>query len=272
MTVQLNNAWKGQLFDVYHHGSVVVPRGLATRELLHKTLHFDMNHPVVTIPERRLGYKFMAAEAWWLLSGRNDVASIAPYSKRISEFSDDGSIFFGSYGPPFVDQLKYVVETLEQDPASRQAIMTFWRPNPGRSKDIPCTVALSFMLRGNMLYLQVFMRSSDNWLGIPYDAFNFTMMACRVLEQLNLARRPGQRYILGDCYLTAASSHIYGKDFDGVQEVLKGAIPAPGKPIPRSLYGVRDNPEDWSSGLIAYLEELKDNDSEDRRHMRWWQW
>lgn len=269
MTMTLNQAWKAQLHDVYHRGNLVQPRGMPTRELLHKTLHFDMNHPVITIPGRKLGYKFMAAEAWWILSGRNDVASIAPYSQAISQFSDDGETFFGSYGVPFVDQLPYVVQALRNDPDTRQATLTFWRQSPPATKDVPCTIAIDFKLRGNMLFAQVFMRSSDNWLGVPYDAFNFTMMACRVLEELNLQREVGRRYILGDCYLTAASSHLYGRDYDKAMEVMLGGLPQhEARPVPLFLYGVRDGSV-YQDGLIAYLEQLKDAAADS--DLRWWQ-
>lgn len=269
MTVNLNHAWKNQLFDVFHHGNIVRPRGMNTKELINKTLHFDMNHPVVTIPERALGYKFMAAEAWWILSGKSDVASIAPYSKQISQFSDDGETFFGSYGVPFVAQLNYVANALEQDPDTRQATMTFWRQNPPVTKDVPCTVALDFKLRGNLLFLCVFMRSSDNWLGIPYDAFNFTMLACRVLEMLNIGREVGKRYQLGDCYLTAASSHIYDRDAEKVETVIRGGLPRATKAVPSSLYGIYE-PSDRTPKLIDYLSELKDAKRGDP--LRWWEW
>lgn len=265
----LNEAWKQQLHDVFHNGSVVRPRGMPTRELLQQTLRFDMNHPVVTIPARALGYKFMAAEAWWILSGRNDVASIAPYSKVISNFSDDGVLFFGSYGVPFVAQLEYVVGALENDEDTRQATMTFWRQNPQKTKDVPCTVAIDFKLRSNLLHTQVFMRSSDNWLGVPYDAFNFTIMACRVLEVLNEGREPGKRYQLGECSLTAASSHIYGRDFDKVRDVMLSPMPPVTRPVPLHLYGVH-HPDKRSKGLVPYLDELKDCDADNHGGLRWW--
>ena len=269
MTYPLNEAWRYQLHDVFHKGQEVSPRGMLTRELPSKQLIFDMNHPVITIPERQLGYKFMAAEAWWLLSGHDDVASISPYSKAISQFSDDGERFFGSYGPPFVLQLTYVVDTLLNDPDTRQATMTFWRQNPPKTKDVPCTIAIDFLLRNGLIDTHVFMRSSDNWLGIPYDAFNFTMMTCRVLEMLNAHREPGQKYQLGTMYLTAASSHLYEKDFENVKRVLATGTQPPTRPVPLYLYGIYEHPPEQYHGLIRFLEILKDTTKDDSKY-RWW--
>lgn len=263
----LNYAWREQLSHIMMAGHQVQPRGMDTLEMIQKTLVFDMQYPVVVDPNRKLGYKFMCAEAWWLLSGRSDVAGIAPYSKAISQFSDDGIAFFGSYGPPFVSQLTYVVDTLMKDADTRQATMTFWRQNPPKTKDVPCTVAIDFKIRDGRIHTQVFMRSSDNWLGVPYDAFNFTMMTCRVLELLNPQLENKLR--LGNLSLTAASSHLYARDFPAVDKLLKtprGDIPQ--RPVPKWLYGVCDNPQHQPM-LIDHLEKAKDSEPEDRR-LRFW--
>ena len=268
----LNLAWKMQLTDVVQKGRLVEPRGLLTKELPQKTLVFDMNFPVVTIPERKLGYRFMAAEAWWILSGRNDVASIAPYSKQISQFSDDGETFFGSYGIPFVDQLPYVVRALQDDLDTRQATMTLWRPNPPKTKDVPCTVAVDFKLRNGLLNVHVFMRSSDNWLGIPYDAFNFTMMACYVLECLNQSVPPPPMggYRLGTCFLTAASSHLYERNWAEAEQIVRQAQIPTTLPVPASMMGIHEVPNWKYWGVIEHLEKLKDTTSDEDKHLRWW--
>jgi len=260
--LSLNEAWHHQLEYVKDFGREVSPRGQPTLEVPSRTLAFDMNYPVVIHEGRKLGYKFMAAEAWWILSGRDDVDSIAPYSKNISNFSDDGHKFFGAYGPPIIDQLDYVVSTLERDPDTRQSVLTTWRPNPPSTKDVPCTVAMDWMVRDGAIEMHVFMRSSDNWLGVPYDAFNFSMLSCEIVRQLNqrplLWPRPLK---LGACYLTAASSHLYRRDFEAVEEVL--AVPAtrPTTPVPEML----------CSGLVPIKDVLNVlKDSHKDYIGRWW--
>jgi len=267
VALDLNIEWKKLLGDVVRRGQLVQPRGLNTKELPQMTMMFSMLYPVITHAERKLGYRFMAAEAWWILSGRNDVASIAPYSKAISEFSDDGQYFFGSYGVPFVDQLAYVVNTLRNDIDTRQATMTFWRQCPPKTKDVPCTIAIDFKIRKGRLNAHVFMRSSDVWLGVPYDSFNFTMMACRVLELYNDGLADDDRVGLGTCFLTAASSHLYEKNWLDAEQVLKSAVPSPATvPVPKALYGKNsDTPVD----LIPFLDTLKDETSDESPY-RWW--
>lgn len=219
----LNNVWLNTLEALLAYGKVVSPRGMPTRELPQHTVVVDMRYPVLTVPERELGYKFMAAEAYWILTGDNQVATIAPYSKRISSFSDDGRIFFGAYGPKILGQLDYVVSKLVADPDTRQAGLTIWRENPPVSKDIPCTVAIWAQLREGYLNIHVFMRSSDVWLGLPYDVFNFSMLGhliCARLQAADCQVTPGQ------LYLTAASSHLYLSNLEKATACLELTDPA----------------------------------------------
>src|SRR5688500_457046 len=156
---------------------LVGPRGMATIERQAVMTTVNMSLPVVTVPSRKLSYKFMAAEAFWILTGDNRVETIEPYCKEIAKFSDDGEVFAGAYGPRIVEQLPFVLRYLKEDTDTRQAVLTDWKEAPPDSKDTPCTVAMVFQLRKGELDLHVFMRSSDVWLGLPYDIFNFSMVA-----------------------------------------------------------------------------------------------
>lgn len=216
----MNSAWLHALSNLVVHGDPIAPRGTPTRELIQQTTIVDMNYPVLTVPERKLNYRFLAAEAFWILSGRNDVAGIAPWNSRIAAFSDDGEWFFGAYGPRIIDQLDYVIEKLKEDPGTRQAVLTTWRMNPPKTKDVPCTVAFTFMIRDNKLNLSTYMRSNDVWLGMPYDVFNFSMLACYVLGHLNVGVMEDQATKLGRLYLTAASLHLYDSNLDAAKTVL----------------------------------------------------
>ena len=213
--------WLDLLKTILTKGETVQPRGQMTWEIPAHTTVVDMSDPVISIRERELGYKFMAAEAHWILNGDNRVSSIAPYSKKISTFSDDGVRFFGAYGPKVMEQMSYVVRALGEDVDSRQAVMTIWRERPHQTKDVPCTIALQFMIRDGKLNCHATMRSSDAWLGWVYDTFNFSMIAWAVLLEL---RQWGLRdhvdLDIGKLYLTAASQHLYSSVFDDVRNIL----------------------------------------------------
>jgi thymidylate synthase len=206
--------WLHLLDRILCDGQNTTPRGLTTKELLHQTIVVDMRRPVLVIPERKLSYQFMAAEAYWILSGDNRVETIAPFNKRIAEFSDDGRTFYGAYGPRIHDQLDYVINTLLENRDTRQAAMTIWRENPPKTKDVPCTIGLVFNIRDGVLHTSVLMRSSDVWLGIPYDVFNFSMLSHYICATLNYVNCGKTNYNPGLLYLTAVSSHLYKENWE----------------------------------------------------------
>ena len=200
--------YRDLLRDVLKRGEPSSPRGKDTLEIMMHTTCVSMLFPVVVSTKRKLSARFMASEALWILTGSNRVDFNEHIQRNWARFSDDGITLNGAYGPMFVEQYRYVVDKLKQDRDSRQAVMTLWRPMPRDSKDIPCTVALQFLIRDSQLHLNVFMRSSDCWLGWPYDVFTFTMMANYVGLCLKTAYPD---LIIGNLRLTAGSQHLYAE-------------------------------------------------------------
>lgn len=274
VAVPATDAWLEALHDIINHGQEVSPRGMLTQEIPQRTVHVEMSHPVMFFKPRKLNYKFMAAEAYWILSGDNRVETIAPYNKNIAAFSDDGEVFAGAYGPPIENQLDYVVKTLVNDPDTRQAILTIWRPNPGPSKDIPCTVAADFKIRNGKLNAHVFMRSSDVWLGLPYDVFNFSMLAALVTAKVNeINHGCGEQLELGTLFLTAASSHLYARNLDDAMACLAKDQPDVDddyrldktEAVPAELYQGIGAP----GRLMSVLKALRESRPGD--YLRWWE-
>lgn len=204
-------AWLGRVSRVAEVGQVA--RG--TVEELAGQITFDMNYPVVMHGERWVNYAFMAAEAAYIISGRNDVGYLMAAMKKFGNYSDDGYFQTGSYGPPYVDQLPYVIDVLRADNTSRQAVIDIWRRSPRQSKDIPCTLSLQFLIRDNRLHTIVSMRSSDVWTGLIYDMFCFSVMSAVVAASI------GADIALGECTITAGSSHIYAADFAKAEDILE---------------------------------------------------
>lgn len=267
----INKVWLATMDTVLTFGKEVAPRNLMTKELLQHTIEMDMRKPVINIKERGLNYRFMAAEAYWILSGDDQVEELAQYNPRIAEFSDDGQRFFGAYGPKIINQLDYVVTKLKQDPMSRQAVINIWRECPPITKDVPCTVTMVFNIREGKLNMHVFMRSSDVWLGIPYDVFSFSMVAHRVCGQLNLLG--GESISPGSLFLTAASSHMYQTNWNNARHLLDNYwsvnwTDATKKPIYEQV-ATPDVLHLDPSSLMMTLKLLRDTHPGDP--LRWWE-
>ena len=218
----VNNTWVNTLRHLIKDGQQTAPRSMACRELLGFQTIVDMNMPVMSIAARKLSYKFMAAEAAWILSGDNRVSTIRKNAPKIADYSDDGITFHGAYGPKVIDQIPYIAKTLAKDYETRQAVINIWRERPEDTKDVPCTVSLQFMIRNNRLHCFDTMRSSDIWLGWPYDVFNMSMISRYVLLYLKSIDMSAVEddIELGKLYLTAGSLHLYEKNVKKAFEII----------------------------------------------------
>lgn len=256
-----SSIWLNAVNDILINGDPVSPRGKLTHEILQRTIVVNMRKPVLCVPDRSLSYKFMAAEAFWILSGDNRVSTIAPYNSRISSFSDDGEKFFGAYGPKIMAQLPYVIDKLRLDEDTRQAGLTIWRESPPETKDVPCTVAIFFNIRKGKLNANVFMRSSDVWLGIPYDVFNFSMLSHLVCASLNMKSELSKTISPGKLFLTAASSHLYESNWSDAKLCLNSPS-RPQNQTPAILWT-------YPMVLMDILKEIRDSHPGDS--CRWWE-
>lgn len=238
-------AWYEILRRILSRGAEVSSRGLLSREILNNTVSFPLVRPVIVDSARKLSYAFMAAEAAWVLAGDDALAPLIAVNSRMVEFSDDGLTLAGAYGKRLVPQLPYILETLLRDPGSRQAVATTWISSPRQSKDIPCTLTWLFLIRDNQLHLRVDMRSSDAWLGIPYDFFTFSVVGLHIYQQLRAHYRDLQP---GQLLWSAASSHLYLADVEKTESILAAAPTS----IPDFVY---DAPvartDDWLAQSLA---------------------
>tara|TARA_Y100000004_G_C8898080_1_gene405098 strand:+ start:299 stop:1084 length:786 start_codon:yes stop_codon:yes gene_type:complete len=200
------------LFDLTNVNAITKPRDMSTKEILGYHTKFDMAHPMLMNSLRKLNYKFMFGEAKWILTGSNTVKDISRHLHRISQYSDNGYVFNGAYGPHFHRQRNYIVRTLVHDKDTRQAVLTIWQERPEASKDIPCTVSLQWLIRDNAIHCIVNMRSSDAWLGLPYDLFNWGMMSLDIAAEYH--KTTGVQLQPGSIYYNAGSCHLYLRDID----------------------------------------------------------
>lgn len=214
--------WHELLQQLYHRGDAVSPRGVACYEVCGVKLRLtDARANLLVNEHRKLAYRFAVAEWLWIYFGHDDVATIERYNPNIARFSDDGVRFHGAYGTRVyggpthgTDQWYQVIELLRRDRDTRQAVITIFGPRDvgANTKDVPCTLSLQFLLRRGRLNAILSMRSSDVWLGLPYDVFTFTMLQNIAAAQLGVE--------LGWFQANLGSSHLYGSNVDDAKLAL----------------------------------------------------
>ena len=198
------------------HGVARAPRGKMTRDLGYTVI--EMRSPLNALAlgcGRDVSQKIAVAEATQIIGGFSAPHLLLKANPRFAEFMDDGS-FHGAYGARIRTQAMSVCSKIKADPSTRQAIITLWDPvldNQPHRHDYPCTVALHFEVqpRDNRLGMNVFMRSNDVWLGLPYDLFQFAQLHMTIANSLGLD--------YGMYRHTALSMHLYETDVEAAEQI-----------------------------------------------------
>lgn len=165
------------------------------------------------------------AETLWVLGGRNDLHYLSHYLPRARDFSDDGHIWRGAYGPRLrhwyrygissVDQIAECVKLLRADPTSRRAVMTIYDPAVDfcESKDIPCNNWIQWLIRDDKLHMYVTIRSNDLMWGFSgINAFEWSILHQFMANWLDVA--------VGEYHQYVGSLHLYEHHFERVQRML----------------------------------------------------
>lgn len=201
------------------------PRKNKTKEILNVSVEISNPYDrIVYNKERKISLKYLIGEWLWYERGSNKLKEIEYYSKFWKKLSDDGKTVNSAYGKSFflkdsdnLSQWEKVVNELKKDEDSRRAVLYIDRVEDINSKDVPCTVNLQFLIRGNKLYLTTNMRSNDLFLGFPYDVACFTLFQEKMLIEL---RQFYPNLIMGKYIHNVVSMHIYEEKFDQFDKII----------------------------------------------------
>lgn len=199
---------------VMDKGTISSPRGQSTLEIHNPTIVIEKPW---LIPYEVQGRKFRdfigAVEALQLVGQTVSPEIVTTGSKTFKRFTD-GGIFHGAYGPRLYGRLEQLIQLLEKDPDSRQAVLTIYDSRQDlnvAAKDIPCTLSLQFFVREEKLCMRVNMRSNDVWLGLPYDLVQFAALQGAVAKALDLP--------MGWYSHAVGSMHLYASDYEQAEQI-----------------------------------------------------
>lgn len=246
--------------DLLYTGEIISPRGMKTYELLNCNLILtDPRDRLLYSNVRKHNYTYGSAEFLWYMSGSNLLEPVEFYLPRMREFSDDGKTLNSAYGyrifgkqTNIPNQWLNAYNKLITDVDTRQAVITvhYWKDINTRSKDVPCTMNLHFMIRDNELILLVQMRSNDAYMGLVYDVFSFTLMQEHMFNQLRLVDQY-KDLKLGPYIHRSDSMHLYARDAYKVDDLLEE------KPPLNVMLSLEDRIF-YSDELPALIKEEKD--------------
>jgi thymidylate synthase len=224
--------------------------GVGTRGIFGLQMRFDLTEGFPAITTKKLAWKACVSELLWFIEGSGDENRLkeilhgerysekktiwsdnasAPYwvNKRLQRHPGDLGRVYGvqwrRWRKPLVrinkvvlqnhDQLLELIDGIKNDPYSRRHIITAW--NPGELDLMalpPCHMMSQFYVNNGKLSCQMYQRSADMFLGVPFNIASYALFTHMLAQVCNLE--------VGDLIITIGDAHIYNNHFDQVKEQL----------------------------------------------------
>ena len=205
---------------------------------------FDLREGFPLLTSKKMGYKTILRELLWFLSGSTnnkelqdknvhiwdqnaskeflesrgldyEEGDLGPvYGFQWRHFGADYQGFAGDYQGKGVDQIKYIIDTIKEDPSSRRLIFSAWNPcDIDKMALPPCHVMVQFSIDGDHIDAQLYQRSGDMFLGVPFNIASYAFLL-HIIGKLTNYKPRYLHHVLGD-------AHIYSNHLDVVEEQLE---------------------------------------------------
>ena len=218
---------------VLAHGTDKTDRtGTGTRSVFGHQMRFDLSQGFPLVTTKKLHLKSIVHELLWFIAGDTHVQYLQDNGVRIwNEWArPDGSLgpVYGaqwrSWPTPegkVVDQLSEVIQQIKTTPDSRRLLVSAW--NVAAIPDMalpPCHLLFQFYVANGKLSCQLYQRSADIFLGVPFNIASYALLTHMVAQACDLA--------VGDFVWTGGDCHIYRNHFEQVQlQLTRESLPLP---------------------------------------------
>ncbi|MFC8386393.1 thymidylate synthase [Nocardia sp. NPDC056952] len=198
--------------------------GTGTRSIFGHQLRYDLAESFPLITTKRVHMKSIAYELLWFLRGDSNVAWLREHGVTIwDEWADAKGELGPVYGVQWrswptpdgthIDQIAQVLHTLRTDPDSRRMIVSAWNvADLDKMALAPCHAFFQFYVADGKLSCQLYQRSADLFLGVPFNIASYALLTLMVAQQTELEP--------GEFIWTGGDVHIYDNHVDQVREQL----------------------------------------------------
>ena len=191
--------------------------GVGTISVFGHQMRFDLSQGFPLLTTKKLHIRSILIELLWFLRGDTNIAWLKQNKVSIwDEWADEGGDLGPVYGKQWrdwegpggvhIDQIAELMRLIRTDPASRRQIVSAWNPadNP-RMALAPCHCLFQTQVAGGKLHLQLYQRSADAFLGVPFNIASYALLTHMLAQQCGL--EPGTFvWTGGDCHLY--SNHL----------------------------------------------------------------
>ena len=202
--------------------------GTGTISLFGQQMRFDLSEGFPLLTTKRVFFKGIAYELLWFLKGSGNVRWLQEHNVHIwDEWADENGDLGPVYGVQWrswpaptpsdpnrtIDQISNVLELIRTQPDSRRMVVTAWNPAEVEQMALPpCHALFQFYVANGKLSCQLYQRSCDMFLGVPFNIASYSLLTMMMAQQAGL--EPGEFvWTGGDC-------HIYDNHVGQVLEQL----------------------------------------------------
>ena len=227
------------LQHVLDHGILKEDRtGTGTHSVFGYQMRFDLQDGFPLLTTKKLHLKSIIHELLWFLKGDTNVKYLQENGVRIwNEWADEngdlGHIYgyqwrsWPDYNGGHIDQIKEAIDTIQNNPDSRRIIVSAWNVADLPQMNLPpCHAFFQFYVANGKLSLQLYQRSADIFLGVPFNIASYALLLMMVAQVTGLEA--------GDFVHTLGDAHIYNNHIEQVREQLSRE--------PRALPTMKLNP------------------------------
>ncbi|WP_339848639.1 thymidylate synthase [uncultured Nisaea sp.] len=213
--------------------------GTGTRSIFGHQMRFDLSRGFPVLTTKKLHLKSIIHELLWFLAGDTNIAYLQENGVRIwNEWADENGDLGPVYGHQWrswpdkdggtIDQIRNLLDDIRERPDSRRLIVTAWNPADVPKMALPpCHCLFQFYVADGKLSCQLYQRSADIFLGVPFNIASYALLTLMVAQVTGL--EPGEFvHSFGD-------THLYRNHFDQAREQLQR--------VPGRLPTMRINPE-----------------------------
>ena len=228
------------LQHVLDHGILKEDRtGTGTHSVFGYQMRFDLQDGFPLLTTKKLHLKSIIHELLWFLKGDTNVKYLQENGVRIwNEWADAngdlGHIYgyqwrsWPDYNGGHIDQIKEAIHTIQNNPDSRRIIVSAWNVADLPQMNLPpCHAFFQFYVANGKLSLQLYQRSADIFLGVPFNIASYALLLMMVAQVTGLEA--------GDFVHTLGDAHIYNNHIEQVREQLSRE--------PRDLPKMKLNPD-----------------------------
>jgi thymidylate synthase len=227
------------LRHVRQHGTPKADRtGTGTVAVFGHQMRFDLAAGFPMVTTKKVHFKSIGHELLWFLKGETNTRYLRDNGVSIwDEWSDENGDLGPVYGYQWrnwpapdgrhIDQIAKVVEQLRTDPDSRRIIVSAWNvADLDRMALQPCHAFFQFFVAEGRLSCQLYQRSADLFLGVPFNIASYALLTHMLAQQCDLA--------VGDFVWTGGDCHIYSNHFEQVDlQLAREPLPLPTLEIKR---------------------------------------